>query len=328
MERDFFITNILNIYHNKKYNYDNLYRYVKIEELKSLIEDKQIRFTDATFWTATDKYETYFENWWLNKENFKKWLNAFIDINTKRYENVDVDYNNICMLMATSYINSITQLMPTSYCYCLSEDWVKSKAEHHVKWEKNILIFLKKDFWKKLSMFNEKVVFGGDYLYADIFPMHYIDSFESYVKKCFTALGKDEKIDLIINKGQFLKDSYYKDEKEVRIKLQYHFKDVLVKYNSHELFLMLKSKKVKDKEQFVEVCTDFLTSIEREYLEKLKQVSNIKEDEYFYLDLPTEYDLSDIVESIKLSSNISAEDKINAIELAEKASIPYEENYF
>ncbi|MFI3228420.1 MAG: hypothetical protein R3Y09_13600 [Clostridia bacterium] len=320
--------NILNICHNGKYNYDHLYRYVEIKELKALIENKQIRFTNPSFWTATDEYETYFENWWLNKEHFKKWLNMFIDINTKRYATVSVDYDNIWMQMATGYVNLIMQLMPTSYCYCLTEDWIKSKKEHHEKWGKNILVCYKKDFWKKLSSFNKKVVFGGDYLYADIFPMHYIDSFESYIEKCSAALGKDEEVNLIINQGQFLKYSKYDDEKEVRIKLQYHFKGLLEKHNSHELLLMLQSKKAIDKEQFVDVCIDFLTSARQQYLEKLKQVSNIKKDGYFYLDLPTEHRISDMVESIKLSSNISTEEKFNVIELAKNANIAYEENVF
>lgn len=326
MDNDYTLTNIMNIYHDEQYEYGQLYRYVKVEEIKALISKKEIKFARPSFWAKVDKHENYFEEWWMNQNNLEEWLEYFIEMCEKHYAMSGIDVDEIWQKLAVVFIDKICCLNPMSFCYCLTEDWKSSKKEHNEKWEKDVLICYKKDFWEKISILNKKICLSGDYLFADIFPMYYIGDFEEYIERCFFAFNRDQAIELIINKGSFLKHDRYMEEKEVRIKLAYKIDEYYRNYNAPEL--AMRTILVKERKEFITICLEYMSSAREFYRRKLENIPNIKSDGYFYLNLPSDILLKDIIDCIKLGKNISDDDKVTIIELAESENIIYEENVF
>lgn len=187
VDKNDFLRNIFHIYSSDKLSYDNLYRYIGIKEFENIFEHNQIFFTNPRDWTSTDKYEVYFENWWINENNLKIVYKQLEENINKTYERYGVVSDNaqFCNSVFSNMVACMGILQQEAYCYCVANSYYDNKMveAYYKKYGRNLIIKFKPYFFKSISILSEGkfVPSGNGFLCADVFPMVYVDSIEEFI---------------------------------------------------------------------------------------------------------------------------------------------------
>lgn len=331
VDKNDFLRNIVMAFSSPNYNYNQLYRYVDKKEFEKLFRDNEIIFTNPRNWKGTDYYETYFEEWWLSKKHL---LAAYRQIKRAidyKYNSLDIDNRQLYNSFFSQIVACIALLQQKSFCYCLADNYIDRRmvSEYHEKYGRNIVIKYKPCFFQEIATLGEIefVLPGIPSLYADIFPMYYIDSFEQFIASMIEKggrLNKDAFAKSFLDLGAFLKHSSFKYEHEVRMKLKIMLPDdmnpILISNIYNEIFA------IDDEDKIVDICMRALNKYEKKFNSvydgiKDKIILKDKGKEYFILNLRRE-DINRIIESILIYDGISNEELVCVTKYCDEYNLP------
>ncbi len=330
--------NILTVYYKHDSQYQNLpyYRYMGEKEFETLFLNKIIYFTDPIEWKNSntgDKNETFFEAWFRDKENIVKTYRLI----KKKSEERQKQYcsQQYILGLYSDFLAAAAMLQQEDFCYCVTREYanIKMIKEYHKKYGRNFIIKFKNDFYKKLSIYDGgDMVPWGNYLFADIMPMTYINSFEDFIEKYICNSYKiDQVAKNAFDYGAFLKHSSYSYEHETRIKLRMHLEE---NYNLQALsnefyrdvfYLQDEDEIIRKSMEFIEEMRDKLNYIFNDVQDKIKKIGG---KQCFELKLSNEIRIKDIIDSIILYDKASIEEKDLAYKLATSSGVSILEKDF
>lgn len=228
-DEEYLKRNILAVYYKHEPQYTNLpyYRFMGQKELETLFFNKVMYFTDPVEWKKSstgDANETYYEDWFRDKDNIYKAYRLIKESSEKRLGQYCTQ--QYIMGVYSDFVAAAALLQQRTFCYCVSNKYADAKMvqEYHKKYGRNFIIKYKNDFYKKLSILDQgNYVPMGIYLFADIMPMVYINCFEDYIEKYICESHTlDQVAQNAFDFGAFLKHSSFSYEHEIRVKLRIH----------------------------------------------------------------------------------------------------------
>jgi len=328
-----FFRNIFNVYSDDKFSYENLYRYVGIKEFENIFEKNQIYFTNPKDWRSSDKFEVYFENWWMNDNNLKIVYEQLSNSINRSYAKLGLD------LDSTQYRNAVFSSMAAcmgvlqqdAYCYCVANTYREPKMieEYHKKYKRNIIVKFKPYFFNKISLLSDGrfVPNGTGFLCADVFPMDYRESIEDFISALAgQQMNPNTIISMFLNRGAFLKHNSFQYEHEVRIKLRIMCPDKMNIIMASNIYGLIFDR--TDINEIVDICMSFLSKWKDEFNEPYREIADrivkIGDKENFYLQLENGI-ASKIIESIYLHKGAEDTEKGYVKTLCCREHIPISE---
>ena len=317
IDKNDFLRNVVMAFHSFDYSYNQLYRYVDKKEFEDLFGNNEIIFTNPRNWKGTDSYETYFEEWWFSKERLLAAYRQTKKVIDWKHSHFDIDNRQLYKSVFSQIVACIALLQQKSFCYCLADNYTDKRmvSEYHKKYGRNIIIKYKPYFFQTIATLKDIqfIPRGGPSLYADVFPMFYVDSFEQFIESTIKEDGRldiDRFTKLFLELGAFLKHSNFRYEHEVRMKLKIML--------PHEMSSMLISDiynqiyTINDEGKIIDVCMRILSENEKIFNSIYDEIGDKiivkdKEKEYFKLNLSRE-DINKIIDCILIYDGISNEE--------------------
>ena len=310
---------IINVYEIKENLYPKVYRYVTMREAENLFNKHQLYFTNTSSWAINaikdsgDPMETFFENWWLDTANLKKYVNVLYQCHAEQLKRFNLPYDlNSFISEFSMHLSKYMSIQNDTYSYCTAGSWNEPAMmdEYHGKWKRNIIFEYKKNFHHDIAVMHEQIPLQGDILCADVFKMSYVSSISEFIESLSQKALDSNLGHWVYDIGTFIKHNKFEYEKEQRIRVQLLSSDVINrKCNVSNVYAALYGEKTLN--EILEKSMDMLKEVRQEYLLKGKLINDLK---YFDTYTNTEYliisDISPkIVEKIYLFDNISFEDR-------------------
>lgn len=333
-DEEYLKRNILSVYYKhyeggKSFPY---YRFIGRIEFETLFQWKKIYFTNPVEWKKSstgDKNENYLEDWYTDRNNI---LKAYQIIKQHCMEEMkQYCTQQYIMSMFSKFIGAAALLQQVSFCYCVASTYTDCKMidEYHTKYKRNIIVKFKNDFFKRLSILSDgKFVPAGTYLYADVMPMVYVNSFDDFIKQCICKAQSLEDIAKnTFDYGAFLKDMNFYYEHETRIKLRMHIEN---NYNLQWLSNQFYDKNfyMDDEDEIVNNSMLYIRDCKRMLGEGFEDVSDkiksVGGKQCFELCI-NETETNEIVDCILLHKNANENEKIEVYKLAKLRNVQIKE---
>lgn len=285
-----------------------LYKYVNVEDLDLFVNRKLLKFTNPNKFHDFDSKETFFENWFMEKENFIKCVESIVEGSQKVNSTLNKYLNTNCNVSLSlsrpnisNLINLIVTMLNPVYCFCCTKEKDNFKVkEQFFKQGKNIIIPFQSSLLDDISLNKERFN-----TYIDLFSMYYCDDYDNFILSRVRDLGIDYKRDIgaeLINKGLFIKDKKYDYEKEVRFRLNYDPKNLNHKYYSF----------IQENLDIGVLNKDFLSN------EFYKCVVKLQEEcrkEYHYKEIQYVRYNNNKITKLYVNKNINAQEKNNILQM-------------
>lgn len=333
-DEEYLKRNILSIYYK---HYDEgrtfpYYRFMGNIEFKTLFQEKKIYFTNPIEWKKSltgDKSENYLEDWYTDRNNILKAYRLIKQHCIKTQKQYCTQ--QYIMSVYSNFIGGAALMQQKSFCYCVADTYNEPKMmdEYHTKYKRNIIIKFKDSFFKKMSILSDgRYAPDGTYLYADIMPMIYIESFDEFINEyicksqTLTEIAKNT-----FDYGAFLKDTNYRYEHETRIKLHMHINhNFNVQCLSNEFYYKYfyvsdEKEIVNNSMMYVQKCKKTLDEGFGDVSDRIKEIGG---KQSFELCL-NELEINEIVDGILLHENATESEKNEVYKLARLRNIQVEE---
>lgn len=330
--------NILAVFFKHDSQYTNLpyYRFMGKKEFETLFFDKIMYFTDPAEWKKSstgDVNETYFEDWFTDKDNIAIAYRLIKEAAEKRQGKYCTQ--QYIMGVYSDFVAAAALLQQRTFCYCVSNQYANKKMieEYHKKYGRNFIIKFKKDFYKELSILDQgNFVPQGIYLFADIMPMIYISSFEDYIKKYICESHSIGQVaENAFDYGAFLKHSSYGYEYETRIKLRMHLDEYYsLRTLSNDFYVSVLG--LNDDDEIVEKSMEYINDISDKvnyiFDDVSDKIKDIAGKQCFELQISDDISVKDIVDCIILHDKANDEEKSLAYKLQNSSGISIIETDF
>lgn len=317
-DEEYLKRNILSVFykHESQYLNRSFYRFMGEQEFVTLLKNNIMYFTNPIEWKRSntgDENETYFEDWFTDRRNISK---AY-QIIKKKIEEREKQYCSYQSIMAvySGFVAAATLLQQTNFCYCVTNVCGNGKMieEYHKKYNRNIVIKFKNDFYKKMAVLDKgDWVPYGTYLYADVMPMVYVKNFEDFIETyLYGSYSSGDIAKNAFDYGAFLKHIHYSYEQETRIKLRMHLEEGCnVQVLANEFYRnnwlpQEEAELVKNSMEFIEKNKIMLNSVFEDVKDKIKIIGD---KQCFELEM-NEFGVKDIVDCIFLHQNASEDEK-------------------
>lgn len=294
--------------------YGHLYRFVKQSDFLDLFDKHQLFFTNPKIWTSNDKRETYFESCWGKDDNIRQLLNKLID-SLKIFTPHGIKPQSLISPIYASTLGIFAIMQKDVYCYCLSKDWRNYQMinEYYKHYNRKIVLCFRPDFYKRLAICPDvKSTLGGNYLFADIFPVHYIAEFQDFIADVIrtikTPQARDQLITKVLDIGVFLKDRRFDYENEVRLKLSFQLENLNELIAPPIVLSEMTKDEINSREKIINYSLDKFLQVRKLYATVAKSVKEINENGFLY----TFRNCSpyDLIDQIIVSQDLSSEDYI------------------
>ncbi|MEG1668597.1 hypothetical protein [Chryseobacterium sp.] len=302
-------------YCDRDYDYPSVYRYVRIDEFKTIMLDKRLKFTNIDRWKKTDSKETFYDNYFHDVDNISKLADKIF--NEEYYPQISKEYDCIKDTQRINYYDFIKvfamfQWPKHALCFASIFDDEKMLLEYNKKYCRNIIMKFNREWYKNISglgkyIDGESIILKGEHVSIDYFPMHYIDDYETFMDELeklscdFTNKTKFE--NLLFNKGEFLKDKNFNYENEIRAINHFNSNSYeLVKQKIQEFGQGLFARKVDAKEEGFKII---------DYSRKIAE--KITPNDFEFLSIPNGKNISDIIDEVYVWRNSSDEKEVREI---------------
>lgn len=333
-DEEYLKRNILITFRKQASQYKNrpYYRFIGLQEYETLLQKKIIYFTNPVEWKLSntgDPNETYFEDWFYDENNI---ASTYRMVKNK----VKAQYKQYCSQQAimgiySEFVAAAALLQQKSFCYCITEVCSNRRmvAEYHKKYQRNVIVKFKNDFYTKLSIINDiAYVPLGTYLYADVMPMVYVNDLECFIEYYIcNEYGVNDVAKNAFDYGAFLKHSAYSYEQETRIKLRIHLEEEYgLQELTHEFYVDMLG--IENDDEIVKKSMLFILNYRKKLNEVFEHIQDkikkIGDKECFELNL-MDIGVKDIVDCIILHSNASSEEKECVYKLARLNAVDVKE---
>lgn len=331
--------NIMQVYykHNDQFLDRPYYRYVGMEEYKSLLSSKKMYFTNPIDWKLSDTgddTENYFEDWMLQENSIREAYKLILKNNKIKFG--EYYTYEMGMIRYCNFLAAASMLQQNTYCLCIANTYNDKKMieEYHQKYGRNNIIKYKNNFFKNISVLNDGkcVLRNVNYLYADVMPMIYVSDFSDFITKMIVTSDNIEKLAKnIFDYGAFLKKSSYSYEHETRIKLRMYLNDntslrsLASDYYYSMLGICTEDDIVNMSMELLHRESVRLNSVYKEIEDKFVKIGN---KNCFELILDNRLDFNNVVDLIMLHNCASDEEKTIVYKLAEQNGLKVCEQNF